>query len=82
VPWEEARTQYSGRQAIFVRIPDAIDGIKRMRRDRERRHLKLDSAWDTIRRWLERLAEPIDGSSGATDEPQVSTSGRSPTSRR
>lgn len=71
VPWEEARTQYSGRQAIFVRIADAINGIERMQRERERRRLKVDSAWDTIRSWLEGFAE----SSAVIDQPSASDGG-------
>lgn len=49
--FETARTQHS-REAIFVRIADAIDGIERMQRDRERQGLKIKPAWDDARRWL------------------------------
>ena len=53
VPREEARTQYSGRQAVFVRIADAIEGISEMQRDRESRGKKLSPGWGEVRRWLE-----------------------------
>lgn len=76
VPWEEARTQYSGRQAIFVRITDAIEGIERMQRDRTRRRLKVDTAWDNIRRWLERLEE------GTSPESASAPVGATPPSTR
>jgi hypothetical protein len=49
---EEARTQYSGKKAIFVPIADAVEGIGRMQRDRERRRLKVSPAWEDVRRWL------------------------------
>lgn len=55
VATEEARTQYSGKKAIFVRIADAIDGIEKMQRDRAGRRLKVDRAWDDIRQWLQTL---------------------------
>jgi hypothetical protein len=74
VPWEEARTQHSGRQAIFVSITDAIGGIERMQRDRERRRLKIDTAWDSIRRWLEGLADArlLGATSSSVSAPQAS----------
>ncbi len=74
VPWEEARTQHSGRQAVFVRIADGIEGIARMQRGRESRGLKVHPGWGEVRRWLEdfdgRVSSPIsssadDGSSAA-----------------
>jgi hypothetical protein len=72
VPWEEARTQYSGKKAIFVPIADAIEGIARMQTDRARRRLKVDPAWDEIRRWLLTVApEQLPGARGAV-EPDVS----------
>jgi hypothetical protein len=52
VAWEEARTQYSGKKAIFVRIADAVEGIGRMQRERARRGLKVDPAWEDVRQWL------------------------------
>ena len=54
VPFEEARAQSrgGGRKAIFVRVADAIDGIERMKRDRARRGLQTDPAWDDVRGWL------------------------------
>jgi hypothetical protein len=52
VAWEEARTQYSGKKAIFVRIADAVVGIERMQREREARKLKVDPAWEDVRAWL------------------------------
>lgn len=57
VAWEEARTQYSGKKAIFVRIADAIVGIERMQRERATRKLKVDPAWDQVRAWLLHLGE-------------------------
>jgi hypothetical protein len=64
VAFEEARTQHSGRKAIFVRVPDAINGIKRMQEDRRRRGRKVNSAWDDLRAWLLGLN---DGSQGVDD---------------
>lgn len=58
VAWEEARTQHSGKKAIFVRIVDAVAGIERMQRDRQARGLKVDPAWETVRGWLLTLGEP------------------------
>lgn len=52
VAMEDARTQYSGRKAIFVDIDDAIDGIAKMQGARTRRGLKADRAWDEMREWL------------------------------
>jgi hypothetical protein len=56
VAFEEARTQHIGKKAIFVRIIDAINGIKRMQDDRTRRALKVDPAWNDVRGWLLTLA--------------------------
>lgn len=52
VPSERARTQYSGRKAIFVGIADAIDGIQHMQAERASKKRKIDPAWDDIRQWL------------------------------
>ena len=52
VPMEEARTQFSGRKAIFVDIGSAIDGIGRMVRTRTRQNLKTEPAWEEMRSWL------------------------------
>jgi hypothetical protein len=52
IPSERARTQYSGRKAIFVSINDAIDGIERMQADRAGRKRKVDKGWDEVRQWL------------------------------
>jgi hypothetical protein len=62
IPWEKARTQHSGRQAVFVRIADAIDAIATMRHDRESRRLKVDPGWERVRSWL----EEFDGRSSST----------------
>jgi hypothetical protein len=73
VAWEEARTQYSpgGNKPIFLRIDDAVEGIGRMQRERERRRLKVDPAWDVVRRWLQILnaGEGRRASSTAATEP-------------
>jgi hypothetical protein len=64
VPFEEARalSRGGGRKAIFVRVTDAIDGIERMKRDRARRGLQTDLAWDDVRQWL--LSLDSGGSTG------------------
>jgi hypothetical protein len=50
---EEAQTKFSAnRIAIFVRIDEAIEGIRRMQQDRRGRGLTLDKEWGDIRRWL------------------------------
>lgn len=67
VAFEEARTQHSGKKAIFVRIPDAIDGIKRMQDDRSRRGLKLDPAWNDARQWLVRFTRNASSDQATTD---------------
>jgi hypothetical protein len=69
MPWEEARTQHSGRRAIFVGVDDAIRGIERMQRDRKRRRLKVDTAWDKIQRWLHGLAEEQSGARSLSPSP-------------
>jgi hypothetical protein len=63
VAWEEARTQHSpgGNKPIFVRIDDAIKGISRMQRDRDRRGLKTDPAWEAISQWFESVHAPDGG---------------------
>ena len=72
VVMEKARTQFSGRQAIFVGVQDAIDGIAKMQRDRVRNGLKVDTAWSEMRQWLlDTLGTP---GSGAT--PEAPESGR------
>jgi hypothetical protein len=58
VAFEEARTKHS-KKAIFVRITDAIDGIERMQRDREEHQLKVNPAWDDVRRWLLRVGTHV-----------------------
>lgn len=58
VPSEEARTQHSGRAAFFVPIREAIDGIERMQRERERRRLRVYPGWDDVRKWLLALDDP------------------------
>jgi hypothetical protein len=52
---EDARTQYSGRQAIFVGADDALRGIARMQAERRERGLKVDTGWDDIHAWLQSL---------------------------
>jgi hypothetical protein len=67
VPFEEARAQSrgGGRKAIFVRVTDAIDGIDRMKRDRLRRGLQTDPAWEAVQQWLLSLHP----GGGSTDVP-------------
>jgi hypothetical protein len=67
VPFEEARAQSrgGGRKAIFVRVTDAIDGIDRMKRDRVRRGLQTDPAWEAVQQWLLSLR----AGGGSTDVP-------------
>lgn len=70
VPFEEARARShgGGRKAIFVRIADVVSGIERMKRDRDRRGLPTDPAWEQVRQWLLSL----DGERGSTDTTVVS----------
>ncbi|HZT06558.1 MAG TPA: hypothetical protein VFC51_05970 [Chloroflexota bacterium] len=50
---EDARTPYTtGRAAVFVRVSDAITGIRAMQRDRRTKHLKVDPQWEHVRKWL------------------------------
>jgi len=67
VPTEEARTQLSGRKAIFVDIDDAITGIGKMQRQRTREGLKVDKAWEDIRSWLTHTFRPPDRNSARSD---------------
>ena len=67
VAFEEARTEHSGKKAIFVRIVDAINGIKRMQDDRNQHGLKVDPAWDEVRCWLLGLASSAPAEGGAGD---------------
>ena len=62
-PFEEARSSHSrgGKKTHFVRVSDAINGIAAMQADRESRGLKVDHAWDELRRWL------IDNLGGSSD---------------
>lgn len=60
VAFEEARTQHSGKKAIFVGIRDTIRGIQQMQYDRRQRGLKVDPAWDDIQHWLLNLAGGIE----------------------
>lgn len=52
IPHEEARTQHTGRKAIFVRIDEMIAGIDKMKAMRSEQHLKVEKAWDDVRSWL------------------------------
>lgn len=53
VPFEQARSAHSGgRKAVFVRIPDLIDGIATMLQDRRAANRKIDPEWEQIRDWL------------------------------
>jgi hypothetical protein len=67
VAFEEARTQHSGKKAIFVRIRDAVNGIKKMQDHRAQRGLKVDPAWNDARDWLLSLASSA--SAEGADEP-------------
>ena len=66
VAFEEARTQHSGKKAIFVRIIDAINGIENMQADRSRRKLKVEPAWNDVRQWLLRLV----AGGGSAEQPR------------
>lgn len=59
VAFEEARTQHSGKKAIFVRISDAVSGIEQMQKDRGRRGLKINPAWNEMRDWLLSLQRSV-----------------------
>lgn len=53
VPFEQARSAHSGgRKAVFVRVPDLIDGIAAMLQDRRAANHKIDPEWEQIRDWL------------------------------
>lgn len=65
VAMEEARTQFSGKKAIFVDIDDAIDGIAKMQRARTRAGHKVDTGWDDIRDWLIATFRPAGDGNGS-----------------
>jgi hypothetical protein len=53
VPFERARSAHSGgRKAVFVRVPDLVDGIATMLQDRRTGSRKIDPEWEQIREWL------------------------------
>ena len=62
VAWEEARTQFSGRKAIFVAIENAVSGIAEMQADRRSRNQLIDNAWDDLGEWLSKLLDNGDRS--------------------
>jgi hypothetical protein len=87
VSTEHARTQFSGRRAIFVKIADAIGGIEQMQRDRRRDNKKTDSGWDLMRQWLvatfeaKELGDDTEGSGatvGGQSQLDLSLSGSEP----
>ena len=52
VPFEQARTPYSGRKADFALAEDLIAGIETMLQERREANRKVDPQWEQIHSWL------------------------------
>jgi hypothetical protein len=58
VPFERARSEFTGRKAVFARADDLITGISAMLQERRAAKRETDPRWEEVRDWLVRNFGP------------------------